>query len=86
MEIDGIFWTGCPIYGIVDFNAGTITIEAQEYGDTDYTFASGDDPTASVVATINPDGSITVPKFAMWYYFDDGGWYYYTLGTSTLTK
>ena len=38
------------------------------------------------VATINADGSISIPNFAMWYYFDGDGWYYYTLGTSILTK
>ena len=85
VEIDGLFWTDCPIYGIVDFQAATITIEAQEYG-AYYRFASGSGANDTVVATINADGSITVPDFAMWYYFDDGGWYYYTLGSCTLTK
>ncbi|MDE6480035.1 MAG: hypothetical protein K2L45_07160 [Muribaculaceae bacterium] len=86
VEIDGLFWTDCPVYGIVDFSTGTITIEPQEYGTAGYVFASGDGPEVSVTATINQDGSITVPNFAMWYYFDGDGWYYYTLGTSTLTK
>ena len=85
VEIDGLFWTDCPVYGIVDFSAATITIEAQEYGDY-YRFASGSGANDTVVATINADGSITVPDFAMWYYFDGDGWYYYTLGSCTLTK
>lgn len=86
VEIDGIFWTDTPVYGIVDFEAGTITIEAQEYGDTYYTFASSAGATVSVVATINADGSITVPDMGLWYYFEDYGWYYYMSGTATLTK
>ena len=86
VEIDGLYWTECPVYGIVDFEAGTITIEAQEYGDTYYTFASTAGATESVVATINADGSITVPDICLWYYFDGDGWYYYMYGTSTLTK
>lgn len=85
VEIDGLFWNYCPVYGIVDFTAGTISIEAQEYGDY-YRFASGSGPDDMVVATINADGSISIPNFAMWYYFDGDGWYYYTLGTSILTK
>ncbi|MDE6379292.1 MAG: fibronectin type III domain-containing protein [Muribaculaceae bacterium] len=86
VEIDGLYWTDTPVYGIVDLEAGTITIEAQEYGDTYYTFASTAGATESVVATINADGSITVPDMCLWYYFDGDGWYYYMYGTSTLTK
>lgn len=86
VEIDGLFWTQTPVYGIVDFEAGTITIEAQDYGDTYYTFASSESATESVIATINGDGSITVPDFGLWYYFDGDGWYYYLYGTATLTK
>ncbi|MDE5812883.1 MAG: fibronectin type III domain-containing protein, partial [Muribaculaceae bacterium] len=86
VEIDGLYWTECPVYGIVDFEAGTITIEAQEYGDTYYTFASTAGATESVVATINADGSITVPDICLWYYFDGDGWYHYMYGTSILTK
>lgn len=86
VEIDGLFWTDTPVYGIVDFEAGTITIEAQEYGTTYYWFATSTSAEESVVATINADGSITVPNFGLWYYFDGDGWYYYMYGTSTLTR
>lgn len=86
VELDGLYWTESPVYGIVDFEAGTITIEAQEYGDTYYTFASTRGATDPVVATINADGSITVPDMCLWYYFDGDGWYYYMSGTATLTK
>ena len=70
----------------MDFESGTITIEPQEDYYTYYTFASGNGPEESVVATINADGSITIPNFGVWYYFDGDGWYYYAIGTSTLTK
>ena len=86
VEIDGLYWTDTPVYGIVDFEAGTITIEAQEYGETYYTFASTAGATDSVVATINADGSITVPDMCLWYYFDGDGWYYYMYGSATLTR
>ena len=86
VEIDGILLTDNPVYGIVDFESGTITIEPQEDYYTYYTFASGNAPEESVVATINTDGSITIPNFGVWYYFDGDGWYYYAIGTSTLTK
>lgn len=86
VEIDGLFWTDSPVYGIVDLEAGTITIEAQEYGDSGYQFATKNSESESVVATINDDGSITVPDFGLWYYFDGDGWYYYMYGTATLTK
>ncbi|MDE5997137.1 MAG: fibronectin type III domain-containing protein [Muribaculaceae bacterium] len=85
VEIDGLYWVDNPIYGIVDLDAGTITIEPQEYG-IFYTFASTSGPTDSVVATINADGSITFPDICLWYYFDGSGWYYYMSGTATLTK
>lgn len=86
VEIDGLFATGYPIYGFVDLEAGTITIEPQEEYYDWYTFASGNDPAESVIATINADGTITVPNFALWYDFGGGDWYYYALGTCTLSK
>lgn len=86
VEIDGIFLTDNPVYGLVDFEVGTITIEPQEDYYTYYTFASANGPTESVVATINTDGSITIPNFGVWYYFEGDAWYYYARGTSTLTK
>lgn len=86
LEIDGLYWKDTPVYGVLDLEAGTITIEAQEYGDSWYTFASTSGGTDSVVATINEDGSITFPNICLWYDFGDGDWWYYMYGTSTLTK
>ncbi|MBD5355888.1 MAG: hypothetical protein HDR88_02645 [Bacteroides sp.] len=85
VEIDGLFFTDCPVIGTVDFSEMSITFQPQEY-DIWYTFAAGDDPEAPVVGYINGDGSISVPDFCAWYQFDDGTWNYYLLGTSELTK
>ncbi len=86
LEIDGLYWTDTPVYGIVDLEAGTISIEAQEYGDSWYQFGTKDSPTGTVVATINDDGSITFPDICLWYDFGDNDWYYYMYGTATLTR
>lgn len=85
VEIDGLFFAGCPVTGTVDFSEMTITFQPQEY-DQWYTFAAGDDPSAPVVGYINGSGSISIPDFCAWYQFDNGEWYYYLLGTSELTK
>lgn len=89
VSIDGFYWEECPVKGTVDASGTTITFKSQtyeSYGDERYVFASADAFDAGVVATINADGSITIPDFGIWYEFSDGTTYNYVYGTAQLTK
>lgn len=76
ISIDDLWWSDCPIFGIVDSKKRTITFEAQDYyvysSGTKYIFASKDDVNGSVVAQVNVDGSITMDNFGLWKVQKDG--------------
>jgi hypothetical protein len=72
--------------GVVDLDAKTITIAANQAFSTYYVFSAADNMDNPVVATIASDGTISLKSWGAWYNY--GGTYYnyaYNM-VSTLTK
>lgn len=84
VSIDGLYWLDCPVIGKVDFSAGTITFDPQEYA-TYYTFSGVDGYEYPVVATFEQDGTIIIPEYCLWSEYA-GVWYWYLYGQNELTK
>ena len=89
VSVDGLFYTGFPLTGTVDFSKMSITFEIIDNYYYYYRLCDAYNPDSPAVGYINIDGTITVPDFGM--YIDYGSasnpdWVCFMYGTATLTK
>jgi len=81
VSIKGIYYKDYSLTGTADGTARTITIAPQEWLDY-YTWGQYSDSTASVVASVDDNGTITMSDWAAFY----GGYSYVYQTSTTLTK